>query len=522
MNKTQIMTRNVLCVLLLCNIIFAIVPFVLPVYFDAHDDSLMLLFASGAYTGTPETHLVYNHIFYGEFLAFLYRITGKIEWYTLVQYGLQVVSFNVFLYHILCLDTKKLYKYLYSAVIMLIAVGQLIRPQYTFVASELSLASIVVIYGKRNIWCCVFSGLLFVSACLLRITAACIPYFIILPLLVFPVLFREKYYQKKIIFLSSLVIIAVCLYVIDKHAYTSDSKWKYFAEYNTERQYIIDNPSKGSYVFKDKVKEQEYRLIVEKHIFEGNILSAKDLDDVVANLSNRTFRNIFSNIYPYGRDYKLSGLLVLCILLGIPCLLYYIKKDWIFVLCLCLFVLANMFCMHRSSSKIYLSMALSIPILFVFLVDTYQKVWRSRKWNIILILPMIIYLGGYRLFFLIDWNKREIESYKPLKEIVKGVECKKMAYIDTAFGGELAFHTSQSRQGRIFLRQAWATNSPYNNMFYAGFKSYVDNMPLLLRTKNMNVIPKIQEILLDHYHVKTKVIIWKSNNQWTIFKLKSI
>ena len=126
---------------------------------------------------------------------------------------------------------------------------------------------------------------------------------------------------------TSLVIIAVCLYVIDKHAYTSDSKWKYFTEYNTERQYIIDNPSKGSYVFKDKVKEQEYRLIVEKHILEGKILSAKDLDDVVANLSNRTFRNIFSNIYPYGRDYKLSGLLVLCILLGIPCLLYYIKKG---------------------------------------------------------------------------------------------------------------------------------------------------------------------------------------------------
>lgn len=522
MNSTQIKARHVLYVFVLCNIIFAIVPLALPVYFDAHDDSLMLLFASGAYTGTPETHLIYNHMFYGEFLAFLYRFTGRIEWYTLVQYFLQVVSFNVFLYHILCLDTKKIYKYLYSTIIMLIAVGQLIRPQYTFVASELSLASIVVIYGKRSILRYVFSALLFVLACLLRVTAACIPYFIILPLLVFPVLFREKYYQRKIIFLTSLVIIAGCLYVIDRYAYASDSKWKYFIEYNKRRQYIIDNPSKGSYVFNDKVKEQEYRLIVEKQIFEGKILSIKDLEDVVANLSNSSFRNVFSNIYPYGRDYKLSGLLVLCILLGIPCLWYYVKKDWIYVLCLFMFILANMFCMHRSSSKIYLSMALSIPILFVFLVDAYHKVYRSRKWNFILILSMIVYLGGYRLYFLVDWNKREIESYKQLKEIEKGLECKKMAYLDTAFGGELAFHTSQSKQGKIFLRQAWATNSPYNNMYYVGFISYVDNMPLLLRTENMGVIQKMQEILLDYYHVKTKLIVCKSNNQWTIFKLKSI
>lgn len=394
MTNTHIKTSHVLLILLACNIIFAIIPLALPVYFDAHDDSLMLLFASGAYTGTPETHLIYNHIFYGKFLTFLYRITRSIEWYTLVQYGLQVICFNVFFYHVLRLDVKKLYKYLYSAVIMLIAIGQLLRPQYTFVASELSLASIVMIFGKRNTLRFVFSGILFILACLLRITAACIPYFIILPLLIFPILFRNKEYYKKIIFLSSLAIMAGCLYIIDKYAYTSDSKWQYFTEYNAARQYIIDNPSKAIYVFKEKTKEQEYRLIVEKHIFEGKILSANDLEDVVANLSNSSFQNVLNNIYPYGRDYKLSGLLVLCVLLSIPCFCYYTKKDWRYILCICMFVLANLFCMHRSSSKVYLSMALSIPILFVFLVDAYSKVRMSIKWNLLLVLPMILYLGG--------------------------------------------------------------------------------------------------------------------------------
>lgn len=117
---------------------------------------------------------------------------------------------------------------------------------------------------------------------------------------------------------------------------------------------------------------------------------------------------------------------------------------------------------------------------------------------------------------------REIDSYQSLKEIEKNIECKKIAYLDTAFGGELAFHTSQSKQGRLFLRQAWATNSPYNNMYYSGFKSYVSNMPLLLRTDNMDAVSQIQELLTDYYHIKTKVIICMSNNQWTIFKLKSI
>ncbi|MGB0165887.1 MAG: hypothetical protein ACPF8V_03430, partial [Luteibaculum sp.] len=50
--------------------------------FEQNDDVMMLLLASGAYTGEPEYRLVFMNPMLGHLLNALYQGKESIEWYT--------------------------------------------------------------------------------------------------------------------------------------------------------------------------------------------------------------------------------------------------------------------------------------------------------------------------------------------------------------------------------------------------------------------------------------------------------
>lgn len=495
-------------------------PFWMTVYFDAHDDALMLLFASGAYTGTPETHLIYNNILYGYFLSGLYGLTSKIEWYTLIQYLIQVISFNVFFYHTLRLNISKVKHYLYTMVLMSIAILLLIRPQYTFISSEVSLASIVLIFDKRTRLRYILAFLLFFIACNLRITAAIIPYIIVGPLMVFPFYFKIKEYRHRFIFFILLICTAGMMFFIDKQVYNSNSNWKKFTEYNAIRQYLIDNPAKNAYLpnIKSTDKYLEYDLIVNHRVIEGTIMSTADLQRAAHFTKKYIANNIYYNLYPYGRDYKQTGLIFICILLFAASLVTIKQNDKYYIISILAFILANIFCMTRSTSKIYLSMALTIPLLFVLSINIYKK--NSIKWHMDYIIPVFVILFVcYRISFTHNWNNRSIEERIPVKELMARSDAPKISFLQMGMAGENAFYLSQSIQGQKFFRMSWATNSPHNAPFYKGFISYVDGMPILTSEDNTKTIKKMQQLLKLHYHIDTEVKILDQSGKYQIIQL---
>lgn len=488
---------------ILCNLLMFTLPLWMNIYFDAHDDALMLLFASGAYTGHPETHLIYNHIFYGNFLAQLYTWTNQIEWYTLIQYFIQIVNFNVFLYHIWQLKTTIFKKSYYSIILMGIAIMLLIRPQYTFISSETSLASIVLIYNIRNTKRYILSLILFFIACNLRITGALIPYIIVGPLMIFPIDFKSRQYSYRLTFFLLLTIVAGILYIIDKEVYDANPKWKEFIAYNNQRQYIIDNPAKKKFLpyINDTDKKAEYDLIVNHGIFDGTILTTTDLIKASSYTKNHILNNICYNIYPYGRDYKQSGLIIICIILIFLALIRPQKNDWIYLLSLSAFVIVNLYCMSRSTSKIYLSMALNIPLLFVLLANVYNK--QIFRWNSdIIALTLALGFISYRISFTNEWNNRSIQEREQVRQLLTRCKAPKISYLNFGMGGENAFHISKSIQGQKFFRLAWATNSPHNAHFYKNFTSYVDGMPILITNKNIEAVNKIIKLIKQHYKIE--------------------
>lgn len=513
--------KNYIISFVLCNLIMTTLPLWLTVYFDAYDDALMLLFASGSYTGQPETHLIYNHIFYGYFLAQLYTYTTQVEWYTLIQHLIQIISFNVFLYHIWQLKTKIQEKILYSIVLMSIAILLLMRPQYTFVASEVSLASIILIFNVCNNKRYIFSFILFFIACNLRITGALIPYIIVGPLMFLPINLKSQKYIYRLSFCVLLIITASTLHIIDKKIYDANPKWKEFITYNTQRQYIVDNPAKKGFLthIKNTAKKNEYDLIVNHGTFDGTILNTDDLTKASSYTKSHVLDNIRFNLYPYARDYKQAGLIVVCIILIIMAFMKIQKCDWIYLICLSAFVIANLYCMSRSTSKIYLSMALTIPLLFILLVNVYNK--HITKWKLNIIIPILVLIFTcYRISFTNKWNHQSIQDREPVRELLVRCNAPKVSFLSIGMGGENAFHISKSIQGQKIFRLAWATNSPHNTHYYKNLTTYINGMPILTTEKDTVSINKIIALIKEHYKIKVAPQTLDKCGRYSIIQLQ--
>ena len=64
--------------------IFLFMSWALSIRFETNDDVVMLMISSGAYSGTPDYHLVFINVIYGLLLKGLYFILPGLEWYTIL------------------------------------------------------------------------------------------------------------------------------------------------------------------------------------------------------------------------------------------------------------------------------------------------------------------------------------------------------------------------------------------------------------------------------------------------------
>ena len=52
--------------------------------FETNDDTAIMMFVSGAKTGTPTAATIFCNVLWGAFVSSLYRISGYIPWYTII------------------------------------------------------------------------------------------------------------------------------------------------------------------------------------------------------------------------------------------------------------------------------------------------------------------------------------------------------------------------------------------------------------------------------------------------------
>lgn len=94
-------------------VIFLVILWCLaPVYFDTEDDTELLYSVAGYRTGTPSIITHFCGIIWGLFLSSLYRITGSISWYAIINLWLIVCSIYVLWNMIDISQSQKLHKVL--------------------------------------------------------------------------------------------------------------------------------------------------------------------------------------------------------------------------------------------------------------------------------------------------------------------------------------------------------------------------------------------------------------------------
>ena len=218
---------------------FALMAAVLPTQFEENDDIVMAMIANGAYSGSPDCHLVYINVIYGALLAFLYGLTKAVEWYTLAFAALHVVSMSVLVYCILTTENRSPWeRWLWIIVLYVLWARIIVALQFTTTAGLVCLAGCMLLLreSKKARW----SGVvLVVIAALVRFMAAGLVGLLMAPIIVYTYRLNWRKYIAVVVMLMAVVGCRM----VNRHVYESDPEWKYYREYNQLRAQLNDNPN---------------------------------------------------------------------------------------------------------------------------------------------------------------------------------------------------------------------------------------------------------------------------------------
>ncbi len=221
--------------------LFILIQWLLPVQFESNDDPIMLLIASGKYSGQPDNHLVFINFLIGEMLALLYTWIPAFEWYTLLLAVCNIISIATLIKLTRSSSNSIGIKWLTAFLLICIFIHSSLVLQFTRTAFLLAIAGISTIRFSKNY---ILGITLFIIGSLIRLEAAYLTLLLSIPLIT-PVKlipsFRLDYFQIKILF--ALVLLSGTLKFADYIHYESDPDWKSYAEFNRIRGKINDNPN---------------------------------------------------------------------------------------------------------------------------------------------------------------------------------------------------------------------------------------------------------------------------------------
>lgn len=499
-------TNTIICFIVI--IFILIIPFCVTCVHASPDDDFMLLFASGSYTGTPSPYLIYSNIIYGYFISSLYKMTHEIEWYSVIQYILHVLSICVILRGILQAVTNKVLKILSIILILIIGIGCGACLQYTFLAAELSFASIVILLVYRGHKRYIFAALVFWVATLIRLTGAALPYMICWPILIFPFRWENSIYRERCIYLCFLLPLMAFTYFTDKVVYENDEDWKEFVQYNNLRQYINDNPSEKECIrlFKDGTAQRnESELMIGYRTQDGTILSQYELKEMVDYLKENRIGNIKKSFNGYYYTYNYGVRIIFTLFVGILVLsVLYKKKRWTVTastISLFMFILANLYLMSRSRPKEPVMLALILCLIFVF-VYCLQFV-EYKKYNVVLCVLMLVGTTAWLArTFTVSRNSinKNLIINNQLETLAQQTEDRKILFHNNTYFQSDMFSLSQSLIGKKIVRSGWTTNSPHTRLYYEGLKSLSDyHLPFIYNKDCEHYIEICDSLIKYHY-----------------------
>lgn len=516
--------------ILIVNILFFLLfAYLLPIRYEENDDIIMLLFASGKYSGIPDPHLVFINYLYGYLISFLYTICKKVEWYTLFFAIIHILSLTVIIWSLLTQNVKLIYRLLFTLLFYVLEVRLILFFQFTTTSAICALGGILLILKEKSYQRLLGVLLLLISS-LIRFEATLLVIIVSSPIFILDIYKNKKlHFPKSLQYLFfSLSLITFCKY-IDYQSYKTHKEWSYFKDYNEFRGKINDNPNANN-TFNDlppNISRDNYQLLL---LFfpDPHKINLENIRLLNTKITEISFRQKIKNIYPNLRQYSLYLSILVLIWLII-----FLKSDTqskiVLLISILLFFLVLSYISKEGTLKnrVFLTALMS----FILVIFNSIKIIKSKLIEQVLILIVSCFIVIYVHRTTKIWNQNRMYVnilFFEQKTLLNKYLCDKNKSI-IPFGADLSFeyyppfNVSNSFNEKQIIFSGWATYIPLNNDRFNSYLDLIDNHALFLTVSSaQKIIPMIVRSTKSDYNIDLYPIIEFQSKNYMIVTLKKM
>ena len=520
---------GLMAVVLVINVAyFALMSIVLPMQYEENDDVMMCMIANGAYSGTPDFHLVYINVLYGRALAWQYGLTKAVEWYTLAFVVLHIVSMTVLATALLRTSNRARWeKALWLLVIYIIWARIIVALQFTTTAGLTCLAGCVLLMRgtPRAQW----SGVaLVVIAALIRFVAAGLVGLLMAPIIIYSLGWQWRQWLKYIPIVVMLGLVVACR-MVNAYTYKAEPEWQNYREYNLLRAQLNDNPNAYTHEVQshlpDGIDLIDYVLLL-RFIPDPEQIDLAAIRKLSATVGSVPFARQIRNVHRLDR-YAVELSIMILILVMMIITTHNNRKFWFLIL---YSVFVAVLVVHVSldgflKNRVFLCILLPILVTYFMLMpDTTGK---RRKFALC---GAMLLLGGWYVWQIsqvvesknyvrYQWRRLQqpiLEQYMP----------------DDAYVVTLGTYMSMEAVNpwRVWdypFRKyvlGWMTWIPFNTPVASSYRGLLRDDMYIFTTVEYNrertAIPRIREQIEKHYGVPTRVRPICHNGRYALIQLK--
>jgi hypothetical protein len=567
-------------IIYLINFIFiSLSVYLLPISFETNDDAMMMLLASGQYTGKPEVFLVFINVIYGYLLSAFYQLLPSFSWYTIFFLALHYFSLNILSKMILKQNQTIWTKLIFLAFLYLIEINNINSLQFTTTASITALAGLACILENRQTK--YFGIILFCLASLIRFEAA------LLVLLVFCPAFLIDFLQLiKCVFkgklkvlikskLTTLILTLLCvlsLQLIAKGLLINNKAYTSYYAYNVIRGKIHDNPlaDKIGNNLPTGISKTDFNVF-KQFIIDVNIFSLEKIaliENSITKFDSDSFsftglNYLFNNYLKYficitcltilliksnnGPIKKISMALSLIIFLVASALISIngIYKYRVFVSALLplFFVITSNYNLSDKGFSIFKTILVAIALItcgsffvvklrliigLVFIVTCFITKFKQP----ILIYFTVGFISILMLYVTENIVNNKTTNYLNRIELKKQLDLsnqlnntnKSLFVLPIRFKVEAIQPLSTVALPNInkLIFSGWLTAHPKKSHGIQQFNTLLQNSFFLINNVDTNIVSDIQDIVKTHYNQKFNTKIVLNNNDYRIIEFELI
>ncbi|PZX47658.1 hypothetical protein [Algoriphagus chordae] len=381
----------------------------LPWRFQVNDDVIMMWLVSGAYTGEPESYVVFIHPILSWVFSKLYTLSPSIPWYPLTWFMIIYLSYLALILSLSQTNMGFNGKNILSLFCLCLFLHFALFLQFTIVSGIAGITGFILLsfsISTKTKGLYLFSIVLFIFSILIRWES-----FILISLglgfyfLIFKT-FNGILKESKRVLIPFWILITL---VGSKVFWENQSEYADFVKYNKARAQVSDHPANYKLLGQDRLPGDSNWFYFSQWMMEGDGLSSEDLETkkVELDIEYFTLNQVFNSLSRLASVMLTEAFKTVFSMMLVGLYLYRFKcsKKSLFYLgsWLSFFLVFNHF--YVLNGRVIILFFL--PLLYPLILEPTQRL-ASKRLSLILTVIMLLLFGFHLINFLEEAKGRKI------------------------------------------------------------------------------------------------------------------